>query len=265
LIREIEFADGDYYLTLNPDVRLESQYIARLVEALERHAAGWGTGKLLLMDAEENPTGKIYSVGHAILRDGYFFNIGYGMTDEGQFEQGREVFGAPGAAALYSAELIEAISQDGEFFDEQMFMYGEDTDVDWRARNHGWRCWYEPSAVACHRGSEAERDLKDDAIVSRYRSVIKNARPRNLAMYNLPVILAHIFLRVIIRPWNGIKLARKVFFSSMQSFTQRRDSVLSSEMDEWFKWSSKQPTQQPKSIANRIRNYSTWEWEMSGR
>jgi GT2 family glycosyltransferase len=254
LLRAIDLTAGDCYLTLNPDVRLDSEYIARLINALEQHDASWGTGKLLKMDIEGNPTGEIYSVGHAILRDGYFFNIGYGMQDDGQFDEGREVFGAPGASALYSAELIESISQDGEFFDEQMFMYGEDTDVDWRARNRGWKCWYEPRAVAHHRGSEPGSDMKVEAISSRYLSVIKNVPSARLITCNLPVMVAHAATRILVSPRAGLRLLGLVSRGVRITIEKRRASQPGgTDLKKWLRWSDSQPSLQPKSIGGRIR------------
>lgn len=253
IIREIHLNPGDYYLTLNPDVRLKASYISTLARAIQEQKAGWGTGKLLQMDADGHPTGRIYSVGHAILRDGYFFNIGYGMVDEGQFEQGREVFGAPGAAALYSADLINDISEDGEFFDEQMFMYGEDTDVDWRARNHGWRCWYEPNAVAYHRGSDPGEELKVEAISSRYLSVIKNAPTRRLITYNLLVMFAHAGLRFTVSPRAGLQIMKNIMRGFRAAVAKRkRSQPRGADVETWFDWSRSQPTLQPKSIGERL-------------
>jgi GT2 family glycosyltransferase len=218
------------------------------VEALEQHDAGWGTGKLLQMDEAGEPTGRIYSVGHAILRDGYFFNIGYGMDDDGQFDEGREVFGAPGAAALYSAELIEDISYQGEFFDEQIFMYGEDTDVDWRARNEGWKCWYAPRAVAHHRGSETSGNMRDEAVIARYRSVLKNAPLVPLILYNLPVMLGHVILRLLITPRSGSQLFIKSLQLLPSSLNGRKPGISSiGAMNSWFKWSHRQASRQPLS------------------
>jgi GT2 family glycosyltransferase len=39
---------------------------------------------------------------------------------------------------------------DGEFFDEDFFVYREDADVAWRAQLMGWRCLYAPYARGYH-------------------------------------------------------------------------------------------------------------------
>jgi GT2 family glycosyltransferase len=40
-------------------------------------------------------------------------------------------------------------------FDEDFFLYSEDTDIGLRARWAGWTCWYAPDAVVDHRYSHS--------------------------------------------------------------------------------------------------------------
>ncbi len=69
---------------------------------------------------------------------------GAGELDHGQFERMEYVFGATGAAALYRRSMVDDVSVNGEFFDEQFFAYREDADLAWRAQLMGWRCVYTP-------------------------------------------------------------------------------------------------------------------------
>ena len=62
-----------------------------------------------------------------------------------------EVFGCDGAAAIYRRETLEDCVIDGrEVLDEEMELWASDADLAWRARLLGWRCVYEPRAVAGH-------------------------------------------------------------------------------------------------------------------
>jgi GT2 family glycosyltransferase len=70
--------------------------------------------------------------------------------DNGHFLNFEYVFGATAAAALYRREMIEDISIDGEFFDNEFFVYREDADVAWRAQLLGWKCLYTPYARGHH-------------------------------------------------------------------------------------------------------------------
>ena len=62
----------------------------------------------------------------------------------------REAFGGDGACVLYRREALNAIAVGSEVFDEDMALWASDADVAWRVRNAGWRCIFEPSAVAWH-------------------------------------------------------------------------------------------------------------------
>jgi GT2 family glycosyltransferase len=60
------------------------------------------------------------------------------------------VFGADGAAALYRRETLEDCAVAGQVLDEDMELWASDVDLAWRARLRGWKCVYDPRAVAYH-------------------------------------------------------------------------------------------------------------------
>ena len=280
LIKAANLKADDFYIALNPDAELRPNYIARLVEALSgQPGIGWGTGKILHKVGDEaQPSGELYSAGHGLLRSGYAFNIGYGLPDDDRFTSNREVFGAPGAAAIYKAVLIADISQDSNFFDPGMFLYAEDTDVDWRARRRGWRCWYVADAVALHRGSRPTGQLKIMAIANRYVSVLKNATLLDLLTYNLPYIIAHCCIRLIATPKLGVLLIRLIFRGAPAALSSRRfangDRLA---LRQWYRWSARQPTKQLSGVSilrDRLsgrqyidsRNWQTrWRQHLTGR
>lgn len=240
----------DYYMPLNPDVRLLPDYVAAVVDVLEHQAGGWGTGKLL------DPSGAIYSAGHALCRDGYGINIGHGLADRGQFDACREVFGAPGAAPLYRARLIADLAPEGELFDRRLFMYGEDCDLDWRARRRGWRCWYTPHAVAYHRTNPASPLMQAHALSNRYLSVIKNAGWSDLLLYNLPLIALHSAARLALTPRLGMYLIARLIRWGPVMRRKRQPTILTrGEMRAWFAWSAHQPTGQPIHWRDRWRTF----------
>src|SRR5207237_8032674 len=64
----------------------------------------------------------------------------------GEFDREEEVLLASGSAALYRRAMLEGIG----LFDEDFFLYCEDTDLGLRARWAGWKCLYAPQAVVHH-------------------------------------------------------------------------------------------------------------------
>jgi GT2 family glycosyltransferase len=255
ILQAANLGPNDYYLALNADLILSPDYVANLVSALHEKGADWGIGKLYQMDEQGNTTLQLYSVGHAMLRGGYALNIGKGMDDTGQFEQGREVFGAPGAAVLMTQKLIATIAPNGELFDADMFFYSEDTDLDWRARLQGFKCWYAPQAIAHHRGSLRE-SLNAQGLGNRYLSVIKNAFLLDLLIYNIPLIALHCILRLIITPKRGWIITRKVITIGPRMWKKRRrPTITRATMLDWFEWGKQQPSCQPILLSDRLGSF----------
>jgi GT2 family glycosyltransferase len=152
----IRASSGSYVMALNFDIELDPLFISSLVSALESHPeAGWASGRLLQMTPEGRRQDRLYSAGQVLPRNRFALLRGFGERDEGQYAAGY-VFGAPGAAVLYRREFIEDITLDGQFYDERLFTWYEDVDVDWRGQLRGWKCLYVPEAVAYHVGHVGE-------------------------------------------------------------------------------------------------------------
>ena len=76
--------------------------------------------------------------------------VGFGHPAP-EFSTRGEAFGADGAAALYRRVALEDCAPDGrEVLDEDLELWASDVDLAWRARLLGWRCAYEPTALAEH-------------------------------------------------------------------------------------------------------------------
>ena len=197
----LRLAEGAYILFLNADAALHPTYIE---EALHPFRAddrvGSVAGKVRRFDPRLLDT-----TGQILTRSRRIRERGYGKPDLGQFDRPGNVFSVCGAVALYRRELIDSVSVDGEFFDEEFFAFGEDLDVGWRARNMSWRCAYQPSAVADHfRGGSQSRArgilrrtemsrrpprIQAHIVKNRYLAMIKNERIGSF-LINLPFILA---------------------------------------------------------------------------
>lgn len=251
ILATVDWQTQAYYLPLNPDVFLLPDYIATLAQAIQEQKAGWGIGKLWL---PSYPSGKLYSVGHALRRDGYAFNIGYGLPDNRQ--PSRWVFGASGAALLYSAAMIRDLMVDGALFDPAFFLYYEDVDVDWRAQLAGWQCWHCADAHAYHRGSEPSAEQRRMALENRFLSVIKNAFWRDLLLYNLPLMALHILARLLLSPRQGWALLRGVLRNAPHMLRQRITPAISrQQMRVWFRWADQQATAQPRTWLARWQDF----------
>ena len=86
------------------------------------------------------------NAGSMVFRDGYGADRAYQELDRGQYQRPEEVFAFCGGSVCFRTE---ALRQAG-VFDDDFFLYYEDTDLSWRLRSLGWRIRYQPAAVARH-------------------------------------------------------------------------------------------------------------------
>jgi len=181
---------SEAFLVCNPDVVVDPGYLERATRALQADGRrGAVQGKLWRWaeaDGAGEPTARILdTTGHLAFRTRLFRNRGEGQPDRGQFDREGPVFGVSGALALYRMTALDDIACAGEVFDEDLFAFWEDVDLDWRMALRGWGVWYEPRATAWHeRGGAGPRR---SALVerlnfrNRFLVVLKNDTPAALA------------------------------------------------------------------------------------
>lgn len=182
----------DAMLVLNPDVGLTPNCLGMMVAALGERV-GIVTPKLVRAGDDLKPLNPpmLDAAGMMLTPTLRHFDRGSGEVDAGKYETREEVFGATGACLLISRECIVDVSLPKEIsdtgvwkiypalqedsssrlklFDEAFFAYREDADLSWRVGRRGWRCMYEPSAVAYHvRVVTPERRSKLPATLNSY-------------------------------------------------------------------------------------------------
>ncbi len=119
-------AQGDWILALNPDVRLESGFVGRLVEAGQGDlSVGTVCGKLLRwLPKRDGASGaRIDSTGIYFTPELRHFDRGWDEPDDGRYNRIEYVFGASAAAALYRREMIREVALPDGFFDPDFFSY----------------------------------------------------------------------------------------------------------------------------------------------
>lgn len=204
----IRRSNSPYYMPLNPDVVLMPEYVAQMVEAIERdNRIGSVSGKLFFMTEEGQKTDLLYTTGTLMTKSRSPTNRGYRERDRGKYERIEPVFCANGAAPLYRRAMLEDVSLDGDYFCEDFFIYGEDRDLGWRSQLRGWQCLYMPLAVGYHVGFGSggihSFHVQLQFTRNRYLTLIRNDRLIDL-LVDLPYILMYELIwqlsRVIISP-----------------------------------------------------------------
>lgn len=240
----IQISKSDYYLVLNPDVTLHSDYVYFLLKCFEKdEKLGSATGKLLFKQEKS----KVDSTGLIINKARRAFDRGAGDSKK-LWDQAGDVFGVSGAAAIYSAKMVQDISLDGEFYDADFFAYKEDVDVAWRSRIMGWTAIYEPRAIAYHARGWKKNSRKQIPLfirrysyINRYKMMIKNDRLLYVLRHGIPFfcyeILSLIYFMIrepkVLAAWKGLLLNWKTLLRKRR-WIQSRHKVSDEEIYKYF-------------------------------
>jgi GT2 family glycosyltransferase len=188
---------GEAVVLLNADCFLRPGCLGAALARLAEPRVGAVAPKLVRIDAPGHELGQIDTAAMYVDRHRKNGLVGHGRP-AGAFSSPGEAFGCDGAAAIYRRETLEDCALGGrEVLDEDMELWASDADLAWRARLLGWRCLYEPRAVAEHirtyspstraRMSEQARRMQ---FRNRYLMVVKNETRAGLVR-DAPLILAY--------------------------------------------------------------------------
>ena len=134
-------SSAPFLAILNDDAAADPQWLSALLDVVEsRPDAGMCASQVRLLGS-----GQIDSAGMLICADGSSRQRGHLRLPE-EYRHPEEVLLPSGSAALYRRAMLDQIGG----FDEDFFLYCEDTDLGLRARWAGWKCLYAPQAVVDH-------------------------------------------------------------------------------------------------------------------
>jgi len=260
----IALSNGDWVLTLNPDVLLMPNFLQALVDAgTVDPKVGTVCGKLLSIRASfDLPKQELVdSTGIYFTPMLRHLDRGSQEVDNGHYLNFEYVFGATAAAALYKRKMIEDISIMDEFFDPDFFVYREDADVAWRAQLMGWRCLYTPLARGYHvrnvlpgNRRALPPEINMHSVKNRFLMRIKNMTPalyrrnwysitaRDLVVFGACLLHEHSSLRAFIyiaRNWKRFTIKRREIM--------KRRRVKDDYIASWFAF---QPVSRPAPKPN---------------
>ncbi|MEK9181156.1 MAG: glycosyltransferase family 2 protein [Patescibacteria group bacterium] len=168
-------AVSEFVMVLNPDVRLEPNFLEEALKPFADPRVAAVTGKLLrpplrfpLLDKEGIKGEVLDTTGLIVNRARRGRDRGQWEEDRGQYDGQNEVFGSNGAAPIFRLAALEKVkipfsafsspragddarrAGEGEYYDEDFFAYWEDLDLSWRLKLAGFNCGFAPRAVAYH-------------------------------------------------------------------------------------------------------------------
>ncbi|WP_083731017.1 glycosyltransferase family 2 protein [Protofrankia sp. BMG5.30] len=147
----------------------------------------------------------INNVGGIVLRDGYGADRGYQQIDTGQFARPEEVFTACGNGMAIRTRLGHELG----WFDDDFFLYYEDTDLSWRIRARGYTIRYIPDAALRHVHSASSVEWSPLFVFHTDRNRLlmltkdASARIAVAAVARYPLTTASIALRTLRQAWTA--------------------------------------------------------------
>jgi hypothetical protein len=109
--------------------------------------AGPGRSTVVVTVPASVPTWDVLNnAGSKVFVDGYGADRAYQEVDRGQYDTPEEVFAFCGGSVCLRVEALREVG----LFDDDFFLYYEDTDLSWRLRSAGWSIRYEPSSATRH-------------------------------------------------------------------------------------------------------------------
>jgi GT2 family glycosyltransferase len=135
-----------YVAALNDDAIPMPEWLGALVRELELHEDAGSCASLVMLAG----SGRIDSAGMLLCADGSSKQRGHGLPAV-QFHRSEDVLLPSGSAALYRRVMLDQVG----WFDQDYFLYCEDTDLGLRAQWAGWKCRYAADAVVQHRYSHS--------------------------------------------------------------------------------------------------------------
>jgi GT2 family glycosyltransferase len=179
--------DLSYCMFLNPDAFLAPDFIERAIAYMESEPkVGAVTPSLVRYDIQSRrPLDAIDTT--AVIRNwwGNFVerDCGLPVKELEKYKAPNDIPWFCAAVAFARREALEDVVEHGnQIFDENFFMYKDDTDLSWRVRRAGWRIVHHPGLLGYHcRGwkkrSAFSRELRLMSARNEVATCIKNRSP----------------------------------------------------------------------------------------
>lgn len=206
-------ATGEYILTLNNDISLEHDFLAKIVAFMDSQSNEiYAVNPKVLYFYQRN---LINTIGIKLLPNGGGVHIGKNSSSKSNNDV-IDVFGVCAGCALYRKASIVKL---GLFFDESYFAYLEDIDLSIRAYIMGYKSKYFPGSVCYHKHSATANKMPLFKIYLIERNRIRNL----IKYYPVEYILLEpiITFRILIRAFgkynceSGLSVDQKNLFKDI--------------------------------------------------
>lgn len=174
----LNLATGRYLLLLNPDTKVNPGAVERLISFMNAHPEAGGAGAQLINSdgSKQNSIANFPSLATELLNKNllrWLFPKQF-PGKERNYSESVEVDSVIGACMMVRREALEKVG----LFDEDYFLFLEETDWCYRMKRAGWKIYHVPRAEVYHfQGKSAETERKRAKVeyyCSRYHFFRKN-------------------------------------------------------------------------------------------
>lgn len=192
----INEAKGTFVFILNNDTEVDKNFLEPLVDVMKDSTVACVQPKLVYGDKRT----MLNAVGSYFTSTGFLYHYGYRKNIHiPQYNRRLTIYSAKGAAMLLRKSAIDKVG----FFDEDFFIYFEETDFCHRLWLSGYKIVYEPTSVIYHyEAVDTHKQMKNARIMflsyrNRIASFIKNLSTAWLIRILPALFIEYIFLSFV--------------------------------------------------------------------
>lgn len=172
--------NADYVLILNNDAVVHPSFLEKMTECATASSKIGAIGSVILRYDKRD---EIETIGLKLLKNG----LAYKRTSTRD-----PLFCPSGACVLYSAEMLHDVEMNGEYFDEDFFLFGEDVDLGFRAILRGYETALAYKAIVFHKVSATTKERSPLSIYYGHRNtplmILKNFPSSFLFRYSVIIL-----------------------------------------------------------------------------
>lgn len=166
-------AAGRYSLVLNEDTIVLPEALDKMVELMDTHPQAGAVGcKILNQHGEvQNSCFDFYNLrsvflDYCLFPGGLIKNRFLGVNEPQHLAHGEKVDWLLGACILLRGDALKEVG----LLDDSFFMYSEEVDWCYRAKQQGWEVLFTPNAQIIHYGGQATRKQEQPVLPQLYLS-----------------------------------------------------------------------------------------------
>jgi GT2 family glycosyltransferase len=212
--------DCKYVAFLNNDIEVEPDWLKKILEVMENDDSIAAAQPKILQLRDRS---LIDSLGGMIDVIGRAYDLYHGLPDTLEIERPFDVFYARGAALVVRSDVF----RNAGGFDEDYFIYYEETDLCWRLRLMGYRVVTVPTSRVYHLGGGTMGKVMPRAVYYRRRNqlttLLKNYSLSRALFYSSVLIIRYLgfsVLRILFR--KDLVVARAVLSALVWNFRNIR-------------------------------------------